>query len=188
MTPHTPILKELGNKYDILPLSIISSTQITKRISQITSHLQSGDASTGDEKKPKIVLLHARPAEVCKMITVAEQCKRVIAEQGLCWWQYNEMFDLPGELQQRRTKKKVDGVEVTVVEETKLPEAEGEDEEDDSDPEDDAFETMQDRFEKAVGSGKSERKTKSLRIFLSTEAVPAVRSREAVTSQSSQDS
>lgn len=189
LAPHAPVLKDLAAKYDVLPLSIISSTAIAKRLVQAKEHLQPSDAATGDETKQRVVLLYARTAEVCKMITVVEQCKRLLAEQGAPWWQYNQMFDLPAEqVRQKKPKNKrktVDGVDVTVVEETKLPE-EVENAGEDSDSESDAFETMQARFAKAVGPQQSERKTKSLRIFLSTAAVPEVRSREGVTVQSSQ--
>ncbi len=194
--PHAPILRDLAAKYDVLPLSIISSTAIAKRLVQSKEHLRPNDTTTpSDETKPKVVLFYARTAEVCKMITVVEQCKRLLADQGGFWWQYNQMFDLPADqLRLKKTKnsnrKTVDGVDVTVVEETKLPEedAENVDSDSDSDSASDAFETMRDRFEKAVGPRESERKTKSLRIFLSTIAVPEVRGKEGVTVQSSQDS
>ncbi len=175
--PHAAILQDLAAKYDILPASVISSTPIRKRLVHMTTHLL---GTAGEQKKPRAVLLYARTAEVCKMITVAEKCKRLLEEQGKAvWFQYNQLFDLPREDAERaRNKKK----RKQVVEETVLHVEEEDDEEDD---ESDAFETMQSRFEKAVLPPTPERTTKSLRIFLSTAAIPELKAKDGVTVQTS---
>lgn len=196
--PHASILRELAPKYDVLPASVISSTQIRKRLVHITSHLlptpdqqppaeeqDRTSTSKKDAKKARAVLLYARPGEVCKMITVAETCKRLLEEQGQAsWWQYNQLFDLPAEDAQRarqsRRRKRV--VEETVLH---VDEDDEKAEEEEEDSESDAFETMQTRFEKAVLPPPSERRTKSLRIFLSTTAMVELKTREGVTVQSS---
>lgn len=165
--PHEGILKELSPKHNVLALSIISSTQIHKRVSSATSHLL--DKTSGS----RAVLLHARPADVCKMMTVAEQCKRTLGEQGRTWYQYNELFDLPAGTKKKKTvSKKVD-----------LEEAE----DDGSDSDDNAFETMQSRFEQAVLPPPRAQTYKSLRIFISSQAIPDLKSRESVTVQTSED-
>ncbi|KAK1247784.1 hypothetical protein MKX07_000672 [Trichoderma sp. CBMAI-0711] len=102
--PHEATLKELAPAHNVLALSVLSSTQIRKRVTSATSHLLQKASGS------RIVLLHARPADVCKMITVAEQCKRVLGEQGQAWYQYNELFDLPPESVKRKKKATSDKV------------------------------------------------------------------------------
>ncbi|KAL7823227.1 hypothetical protein V8C26DRAFT_385773 [Trichoderma gracile] len=168
--PHEAILKELAPAHNVLALSVLSSTQIRKRVTSATSHLLQKNSGS------RVVLLHARPADVCKMITVAEQCKRVLGEQGQAWYQYNEMFDLPPEsLKKKKKKASTESVDV------------GEEAEEDSDSDEGAFETMESRFEKAVLPPPRVRTYKSLRIFLSHQAIPDLKSRETVTIQTSED-
>ncbi|PTB38877.1 uncharacterized protein TrAFT101_006904 [Trichoderma asperellum] len=165
--PHEGILKELSTKHNVLALSIISSTQIRKRVSSATSHLL--DKTSGS----RAVLLHARPADVCKMMTVAEQCKRTLGEQGRTWYQYNELFDLPAETKKKKTVPKKSDLEEV--------------EDDGSDSDDNAFETMQSRFEQAVLPPPRAQTYKSLRIFISSQAISDLKSRENVTVQTSED-
>lgn len=165
--PHEGILKELSTKHNVLALSIISSTQIRKRVSSATSHLLD---KTSDSRA---VLLHARPADVCKMITVAEQCKRTLGEQGKTWYQYNELFDLPAEAKKRKAaSKKADLEEVN---------------DDEPDSDDNAFETMQSRFEQAVLPPPRAQAYKSLRIFISSQPISDLKTRESITVQASED-
>lgn len=165
--PHEGVLKELSMKHNVLALSVISSTQIRKRVSSATSHLLE---KTSDSRA---VLLHARPADVCKMITVAEQCKRTLGEQGKTWYQYNELFNLPAEAKKKRpSSNKADVEEV---------------DDDESDSDDNAFETMQSRFERAVLPPPRAQAYKSLRIFISSQSIPDLKAREGVTVQTSED-
>lgn len=163
--------KEHGN--DDVASPTITSEEVTQ---------QGGTTKT--RERPCAVLLYARPAEVCKMITVAETCKRLLEEAGqMTWYQYNQLFDLPAEYAERAKRKKRRGV---VVEETVLLRVNGEDQQDGDDAsESDAFETMQSRFEKAVLPPPPERMTKSLRIFLSTTAMPELKAKDGVTLQAS---
>ncbi|KAJ6782736.1 hypothetical protein PWT90_08993 [Aphanocladium album] len=189
--PHAAILQDLAAKYDVLPASVISSTPIRKRLVHITSHLlgaaeQQEDDDGSRRGKPRVVLLYARTAEVCKMITVAEKCKRLLEEQGrTAWFQYNQLFDLPRE-DAERTRTKTKTKKERVVEETVLhmEDKDEANEEEGDDSESDAFETMQSRFEKAVLPPTPSRTTKSLRIFLSTVAIPELKTRDGVTVQS----
>ncbi|SPJ75142.1 uncharacterized protein FTOL_04873 [Fusarium torulosum] len=163
VAPHEPIIAELKPKYDILPASVISSTQIKKRITHITSHL----LAQGDQ--PRLALLYARTADVCKLITVVEKCKRVLSEEGRAYYQYNQLFDQP-----ERPKKK------EIVEETILEK--GVEEDNDSDSDD--FEVMHSRFEDAVLPRPSSRSVKSMRVFLSITPLQELKSRDGVTVQS----
>lgn len=196
--PHAAVLQGLASRYNILPASVISSTPIRRRLVHMTSHLL-GTAADGlqrpttteqSKKLPRATLLYARPSEVCKMITVAEKCKRILEEQGqTTWYQYNQLFDLPGEdaerARQKTQKKKRRAVEETVLHIDEEYEGAHEEDEDD-DSESDAFETMQSRFEKAVLPPPPDRTTKSLRIFLSTVPIPELKAKDGVTVQSSE--
>ncbi|TQV92023.1 hypothetical protein IF1G_09095 [Cordyceps javanica] len=217
--PHVSILEELSGKYNVLLASVISSTPIRKRLVHITTHLLDGtgpagtappdddddddDDSTNRRGRPRVVLLHARTAEVCKMITVAEKCKRLLEQQQqqqqgqiATWFQYNQLFDLPQDEAERITKRKSRGKK-TVVEETVLQvdaevgkDNDDDDDDDDDDDESDAFETMQQqqqqsRFEKAVLPPLPVRTIKSLRIFLSTVPIPELKTKDGVTVQTS---
>ncbi|QYT05554.1 Alba domain-containing protein [Trichoderma simmonsii] len=166
--PHEAILKELSAKHNVLALSVLSSTQIRKRVSSASSHLFDKSAES------RAILLHARPADVCKMITVAEQCKRLLGEKDQAWYQYNELFDLPPEAK----KKKKNARERKDVEEGA---------EEDSDSGEGAFEAMESRFEQAVLPPPRAQTYKSLRIFISHQAIPELNSRENVTVQTSED-
>ncbi|KAJ6440400.1 alba domain-containing protein [Purpureocillium lavendulum] len=162
--PHEATIAELQPKYDVLVASVISSTQIHKRITQALAHL--GASS----EKPPVVLLHARPAEVCKLATIVEQCKRLLTKEGKAWYQYNELFTLPPET--KNTRKTTDVVEETVLDRDGAG--------DDSD--DAAFETMT-RFEKAVAPPPPPRVANSLRIFLSSQSIPELKAKSGVTVQ-----
>ncbi|KAM0344604.1 hypothetical protein ACHAPU_007378 [Fusarium lateritium] len=163
IAPHEPVIAELKHKYEILPASVISSTQIKNRITHITGHL------LAKSENPRVALLHARTADVCKLITVVEKCKRVLSEEGKTYYQYNQLFDQP------ENPKKKDIVEETILER-------GSREEDDSDGDD--FEVMHSRFEDAVLPRPSPRSVKSLRVFLSITPIHELKSKNGVTVQS----
>ena len=169
--PHEALLAQLAPKYDVLAASVISSTQIRKRVARATSHLLGTVAG-----KPRAVLLHARTADVCKMITVVECCKRVLVEEGRGWYQYNQLFDLP------RAAEKKDVVEETVLERDGGKQAA----EDDSDDNDD-FEVMQSRFENAVLPPQPTHITKSLRIIVSATLLPELKALDNVAVQASDE-
>ncbi|KAG5947892.1 hypothetical protein E4U59_006757 [Claviceps monticola] len=206
--PHEALLSHLRPKYNVLAASVISSTKIGKRVAQITSHL----SSESDLKQSPVVLLYARPAEVCKMITIAEQCKRIMQAEGKSWFQYNQMYEVPevpaGEgvvvekaVENKKKKDKnenkketekekgTEGREVEPDDDEHDDEDEDEDEDEDDDDEDDAFEAMAGRFEKAVGGAPTakERAVRSLRVVLSGQAMRDWRDKKGVTMQSSEE-
>lgn len=168
---NTDAINELGAKYDLSTLSVISSTSIQKRVTSSISHLKS--PNTGE--KPRMVLLYARTTEVGKLITIVEQIKRLLVADGSQWYQYNQLFDSKGEELKKKQKE--------TIEQTVLPQTEK-----DEDNSEDDFETMQDRFTNAVLPPPSERSIKSMRIFVSTVAIPELKGKENVTVQSNQTS
>ncbi|KAJ0343604.1 hypothetical protein COL154_010750 [Colletotrichum chrysophilum] len=163
--PHDALLAELRTKYDILPAFTISSTKIHKRVTWLLLHLRKND---GDARK-RAVLLYARLDEVGKMITISEQVKRIVAEEdGGRWYQYNKMYELPPKAE--------------VVEETMLDGGRAGNDTDD----DDDFEVMESRFEKAVMPQPKKGTPKSLSIFLSLEPMPELKAQEGVTQQTNE--
>ncbi|CAG7560532.1 unnamed protein product [Fusarium equiseti] len=162
--PHESIIAELKPRYDVLPASVISSTQIKKRITYVANHLLTQD------DRPRVALLYARTDDVCKLITVVEKCKRVLKEEGKPYYQYNQLFDQP-----ERPRRK-DIVEETILEDGAM------DNGDDSDS--DEFEVMHSRFEDAVLPRPSPRTVKSMRVFLSITPIPELKLKKGVTVQS----
>lgn len=163
MAPHEAVVGALGAKHDVLVASVISSTQIRKRIELVVAHV----ATAHD--KPRLAMLHARMAQVCKMITVVEQCKRILADKGQAWYQYNQLFDQPAD--PRRPD---------VVEETVLSKAEKDSSHDD-------FETMSSHLVRAVLPPPTTRPVKSMRVFLATQPISELENKDGVTVQSSKE-
>ncbi|KAF4591808.1 alba domain-containing protein [Ophiocordyceps camponoti-floridani] len=153
--PHEVIVAALQPQHDVLVASVISSTQIRKRVSSATAHL----GATTTSAKARVVLLHARPAQVCKLITVVEHCKRLVRP---CY-QYNQLFDLPVETSQTGSNDNDD---------------------DDDDEDKDGFEVMDtSRLEKAVVLSPPRRPVKSMRVFLAAQPIPELEARPGVTLQ-----
>lgn len=166
--PHEQIITELTPKYDVLPASVISSTQIRKRVISTTKHLLEATEGT-----VPVALLYARPADACKLITIVEQSKRVLEGEGKPCFQYNQLFELPPET------KKPDIVEKTVLEGDA-------DKSGDDDDDNDDFEVMESQFEKAVLPQETRRAPKSLRVFLSLAAIPELKAKSDITAQATE--
>lgn len=162
---HGQIMRELSSKYNIVTVSVISSSKIQQRVRSIKNSL-----ATSTSDKPVIVLVHSRPKEACKVITIVELCKRLNEDKI---HQYNELFELPeGQVKPSRRDK---------IDETVLPRKDGDDPED---SDEDDFEVMQQsRFVNAVIPTGLARKTKSLRVFLSAVPVPELKARPSVNAQ-----
>ena len=169
--PHEAAIAKLERKYDILAVAVISSSQIRKRVNIVAHHLAAAPNPAAEEKSA-LVLLHARPAEVCKLITIVEQCKRVLWEEGKPWYQYNQLFELPPPKQKSDT-----------VEETVLVGRDDQEEEADSSEDDDAFEPVESRLDKALQPPQPRRALKSMRVYLSCSPVQELKIESDVTIQ-----
>ncbi|TQN66054.1 hypothetical protein CSHISOI_09370 [Colletotrichum shisoi] len=170
---HDALLAELSSKYDILPVFTISSTKIQKRVNWLLRHLRKDD---GDPRK-RVVLLYARPSEVVKMITIVELVKRIVAEEdeGGRWYQYNQMYALPPKAE--------------VVEETMLSGGGGGGIDESgaaAGSDNDDFEIMESRFERAVLPQPVNRAAKSLSVFLSLVPIPELKAKDDVTTQTNE--
>ncbi|PHH66907.1 hypothetical protein CDD81_5259 [Ophiocordyceps australis] len=163
--PHEAIVNELQRTHHVATLSIISSSPIRQRVEHATAHLVA-DAPA----KPPLVLLYAKTAaQVCKLITVVERCKRTLTDRGKSWHQYNQLFDVPAAV-----------VEPEVVDETVL---QGDAAESDAE----AFETMSSRISKAVAPPTPPRSIKSLRVYLAMQSVPELAGKLGITVQASDE-
>ncbi|PHH80389.1 hypothetical protein CDD82_1798 [Ophiocordyceps australis] len=163
--PHEAIVIELQRAHHVATLSIISSTSIRQRVEHATAHLVA-DAPA----KPHLILLYAKTAaQVCKLITVVERCKRTLTDRGKSWYQYNQLFDVPAAV-----------VEPEVVDETVI---EGDSAESDAE----AFETMASRINKAVTPLTPPRSIKSLRVYLATKSVPELAGKPSITVQTNDE-
>ena len=163
---HGDVMRDLSSKYKIVTVNVISSSKIQQRVTSIKNTL-----SSSAPEKPIVILVHSRPREVCKVITIVELCKRLNGDKI---HQYNELFELPDDQVKPSRRDKID--------ETVLPRKDGDDASEESDQDD--FEVMQQtRFANAVMPTAPARKTKSLRVFLSLVPVPELKARSSVTAQ-----
>lgn len=81
--PHESFLPK--EKYNLIPLRISSSTQISNRTSAVLSHLQQATA----QEKPAIVALTAPSKASSKLISIVEIAKRELGEKKC--FQYNAL-------------------------------------------------------------------------------------------------
>ncbi|KAK5133951.1 hypothetical protein LTR08_007071 [Meristemomyces frigidus] len=95
----------LLQKYELVKLSVHSSTQISSRTAAIVSNI-TAERAAGE--KPVVVSLTAGAKVASKLISIVEIAKRSLIGQGLPVYQYNvlnsEMIDVP-----REPKKKSNG-------------------------------------------------------------------------------
>ena len=131
-----------------------------------------------------MALLHARTADVCKMITVVEQAKRVLREEGRAYYQYNQLFELPAKTPSPRVKNS----NKSVIEETILEKSgDGGGNNSSGSDEDHAFEPVQSRLQIALLPPPPSKAVKSLRVFLSTMPIPELQLLNDVTVQFSEE-
>lgn len=99
-TPHASLLVLLRPHYDVLTLSVLSSTNINKHVARALTHLtrfSAWDASL----LPGVVFLSAKTASANKLVTIAEVVRRRIGESEQKWWQYNVLSEVMEEEDQR---------------------------------------------------------------------------------------
>lgn len=94
--PHAELLAELKGKYLMLTTSVISSSKINKKVTAVLQHLGHVDLFN-KAWVPGVMMLHARAAEVSKLVTVMEVAKRRIEEMGQVWYQYNRVYEVANE-------------------------------------------------------------------------------------------
>lgn len=177
MQPHQEILQELNGKYSIATTSVIASSKINKKVTQVLAHLGHVDLFS-QTSVPGVMMVHARANDANKMVTVMEIAKRQMNQAGQPWYQYNRVYEVADG---RGSKANVAGrgVDQTVIENTVLEGADA-DEED----EEDAFEPVETTFERAIREKPAEElKTTYMSIFLSRVPMPELQSKAYITLQ-----
>ncbi|KAB8303072.1 hypothetical protein EYC80_004525 [Monilinia laxa] len=136
--------RQISPPIDITPshqtthLSILSSSQIQKKVSRILSILSTFSFS---DPLPHVVLLSAKAPSVCKLISIAEIVKRELARGGKKWYQYNVVGELATSVPRKIKAEKEEEEDDDDVE----MRDEGDEEEEEK-----AFETMKTPFERAL--------------------------------------
>lgn len=173
MQPHEDVLAELKPKYDVKPMSVISSTPISKRVEQVLAHL--GRFHPSDMSVlPGVVLVHARADQAGKMTSVVELVKRQVHEAEQKWFQYNRLYEVSVEPQRVSER--------SVIEDTVLG-GYGSASED----EEDGFEVMQTPFERAVLKEPKVTTKPYMSIILSRVPISELQSKDYITTQSNSD-
>lgn len=176
MQPHEELLQELNGKYSIATSSVISSSKINKKVTQVLSHLGHVDLFN-PSSIPGVMMVHARAHDANKMVTVIEIAKRQMNKAGQPWYQYNRVYEV-ADGRGARAKRSSREADQTVIENTVL---EGQEADDD---EDDAFEPVETAFERAVRERPAEEsKATYMSIFLSRVPMPELQSKTYITTQ-----
>lgn len=181
MQPHGELLQELKGKYSIATTSVIASSKINKKVTQVLSHLGHVDLFS-QSSVPGVMMVHARANDANKMVTVMEIAKRQMNQAGQPWYQYNRVYEV-ADGRGSRANAIGRGADLTVIENTVL---EGGDA--DEDDEEDAFEPVENTFERAIREKPAEEsKTTYMSIFLSRVPMPELQSKSYITLQTNGD-
>lgn len=177
MQPHEELLAELKGKYSIVTASVISSSKINKKVTQVLSHLGHVDLFS-PSSTPGVMMLHARVSDSGKMVTVMELAKKRMDEANQPWYQYNRVYEVSESgMKSKHASKAFDQTEIenSVVE--------GHDEDED---EDEAFEPVETAFDRAVrDKPTSDSKETYMSVFLSRVPIPELQSKPFITLQTS---
>ncbi|ROV92375.1 hypothetical protein VMCG_09150 [Cytospora schulzeri] len=177
MQPHEELLAELKGKYSILTASVISSSKINKKVTQVLSHLGHVDLFS-QSSIPGVMMLHARVGDSGKMVTVMELAKKRMDEAGQPWYQYNRVYEVSDNgMKLKSTGKAFDQ---TMIEKSIIGQDGDEDEEDDD------FEPVETAFDRAVrDKPASDLKETYMSVFLSRVPIPELQSKAFITLQTS---
>ncbi|KAG9248155.1 hypothetical protein BJ878DRAFT_83871 [Calycina marina] len=155
--------------YNVSNRSILSSSSIQKRTTQVLNSLKPSAASVEDtfigdgESKQMVVQLHANSKAASKLITVVEIVKRELAASKTACFQYTCVEGIMKE----QTKKVKDSKHSGAKDSEKDAEKDDEDEEDNTE----GFETMKTPFERSIEGVPKIRTVPMLTIWLSNERV-----------------
>ncbi|CCU78356.1 hypothetical protein BGHDH14_bgh02960 [Blumeria hordei DH14] len=143
----------LDKQYELHTFSVLSSSKICTRVTQILAILSSPLAAQGS--KNKLVLLHARPTAAGKLISIVEILKREISgSTNGQWFQYNELDKVLTEDTTSRSKKSFSDVKKDTTKSAENKEGI-------------CFEVMKTPYERSIESNPKIRTDLTLRIYLS---------------------
>ena len=162
------ITKELAHSFDLRITSIISSSQIQKKVKGVLE-LLSTSVNDNKSSKSQIVVLHSKAAPASKLITIAEIAKRELGKEGGVWYQYSVIGELMTERKENGTKKSSGSPPwKNTVEEEESMNLDGEADEE-------SFETMKTPFERAIEGKPKIRVAPTLTIYLSKVRIEKLR-------------
>lgn len=178
MQPHEEVLEELKGKYSVATGSVISSSKINKKVTQVLAHLGHVDLFN-QTSTPGVMMVHARANDANKMVTVMEIAKRHMNQAGQPWYQYNRVYEV-ADGRGSRGKPNGRAADQTVIEDTVLGGGDADEEEDD-------FEPVKTTFERAIEEKPAEEtKTTYMSIFLSRVPMPELQSKAYITLQTNE--
>lgn len=153
---------ELAQTHNIHYMSIISASQIQKKVKRILTLLQ---APRDDTTKSIIVVLYAKTGVASKAISIAEIAKRELGSADMRWYQYTTIEESIVERKSsvKSTKQSASATETT------LDEMELDDEKEAG------FETMKTPFERIIEDKPKIRALPMLRIYLCSARVEKLR-------------
>ncbi|KAF2719479.1 hypothetical protein K431DRAFT_251018 [Polychaeton citri CBS 116435] len=168
----------LSDSRSLKSLSVLSSTQISNRVTSILSHLsplQEGEtaqppADSNTPPLPPLVILTATQKSASKLISIAEIAKRELTLAGVKWFQYTALTSELVGVERVAARARV-GQGVGGHDEGK---SEGEAEEEEEEEEEDAFQSMGAQTVEG-SSGMKKRLVPGLKVFLSTSPVRELR-------------
>ncbi|RDL37906.1 uncharacterized protein BP5553_05339 [Venustampulla echinocandica] len=165
-----PPYGNLTTTHDVLPMHIISSSQIEKKVTSALKQLANFPAVP--PAKPAVIMLHSKAKTASKMISIVEIAKREIASNGGKWFQYNSVDQTiePKKVQKPESKSGID----------KSGEVKGPSEVDasgdpESDQDEEAFETMKTPFERAIEDIPKIRAVPTMTTYLSRVRIESLR-------------
>ncbi|KUI55436.1 hypothetical protein VP1G_02731 [Cytospora mali] len=180
MQPHEELLAELKDKYTIATASVISSSKINKKVTQVLSHLGHVDLFS-QSSIPGVMMLHARVGDSGKMVTVMELAKKRMNEAGQPWYQYNRVYEVSDDGAKSKPVSK--GLGQTMIQDS-VVEVPDEDE----DEENEAFEPVETAFDRAVRDKPAcDSKSAYMSVFLSRVPIPELQSKAFITLQTNMD-
>ncbi|TVY32564.1 hypothetical protein LSUB1_G007382 [Lachnellula subtilissima] len=146
----TESLGDLASTHDVLRMSIISSTQMEKKVTAILKHLDTPD-------KVAVVMLHSKAKVASKLISIVEIAKREITAGGGKWFQYNVVEGVLEEQSEGEHGENEGGVKLGEVENIDVEDKE----------EEESFETMKTPFERAIEGKPKVRAVPGMTTYLS---------------------
>lgn len=142
----------LASKYELVNLSVHSSTQISSRAAAVVTKLSAAQSS---DAKPVIVTMRTGARTASKLISIAEIAKRDLTSKGVKMCQYTALSSEMIEVERKPKRKAV---------------AVGE-QENEGGESDDAFETMG----AASETGTKKRSVPVLTVYLSAKPIKELR-------------
>lgn len=146
-----------------MSMRIISSSHIQQKVSRVLELLSVKQKEKGKER-PSVVMLHAKAACACKMISIAEIAKREVGKEGGKWFEY---CVVGGVVVERK-----EGVGKSSSERDGREDGDGDG---GTEEESTAFETMRTPFERANEGRAKMRAVPVMSIYLSRVRIDALR-------------